>query len=687
MWLVVARKRLPTPLRTNKPNPTVIVLPVLTCASHKRAGSRSPLSCPDDLNRTIVTLFEKGTFAMNARILLVGVLYAGLASAAQACAAEAARPNLVFILADDLGWSDTTLFGTTKFYQTPNIERLARRGLLFQRAYAASPLCSPTRASILTGQNPARIGITAPNCHLPETRMTASVRPNAPPSSKSLICDSATRLDTRYVTLAKRLKDAGYATGHFGKWHLGPEPYSPLEHGFDVDMPHWPGPGPAGSFVAPWKFKNFPERSPGEHIEDRMAAEAVAFIEQHRDRPFFVNYWQFSVHAPFDAKQELIAKHRTRVDPNDPQRSPTYAAMVESLDDAVGTLLDTLDRLGLADRTAVIFLSDNGGNMYNEVDGTTPTSNAPLRGGKATMFEGGVRVPCIVQWPGVTRPGTRSDAMIQSTDFYPTILGLLDLAPTPDHPLDGVDIGPALRGEAFDRGPVYTFFPHQPRVPDNLPPAASVHRGDWKLIRLFHEGDNGAHAFHLYNLADDLGETNNLAAEKPELVAELDHLIAGFLRDTNAVVPTPNPAWKPATAQLLQQGGWTTSKDAQLAKEEENWVITSTGNDPWIATRTLPADARGPFTVRLRIKSQAAGRGVVYFATPARTAFHLEQSVSFAIEHDGQWHDYEIKLPPDRLTALRLDPGNAAGTIRLASFALFDSQDREVKRWLPAESR
>ncbi|MCL4202299.1 MAG: sulfatase [Pirellulaceae bacterium] len=624
---------------------------------------------------------------MNTWNLLIWTLCASVASAAQTRASEAAKPNVIFILADDLGWSDTTLYGTTKFYQTPNIERLAQRGVIFHRAYSASPLCSPTRASILTGQSPARIGITAPNCHLPETRMTASVRPSAPPSSKALICDSATRLDTRYVTLAERLKDAGYATGHFGKWHLGPEPYSPLEQGFDVDVPHWPGPGPAGSFVAPWKFRNFQERSPGEHIEDRMAAEAVAFIEQHRDRPFCLNYWQFSVHAPFDAKKELIAKHRTRVDPSDPQRSPTYAAMVESLDDAVGALLDTLDRLGLADRTAVIFFSDNGGNMYNEVDGTTPTSNAPLRGGKATMFEGGLRVPCIVQWPGVTRPGTRSEAMIQSTDFYPTILRLLDLPPTLEHPLDGVDIGPSLRGEAFDRGPMFTFFPHQPRVPDHLPPAVSLHRGDWKLIRLFHEGENGAHAYHLYNLAEDVGETRNLAAEKPELVAELDRLIAGFLEDTKAVVPTPNPAWSPAAVLSSPRAGWTTSKDTQWSEAEDQWVITSTGNDPWIATRALPVDARGPFTVRLRLQSRTAGKGVVYFATPARTAFHLEQSVSFVLEQDGQWHDYEIKLPPDRLTALRLDPGNAPGTIRVASFTLFDGKGQEVKRWLPAATR
>ncbi|NMC21640.1 MAG: sulfatase-like hydrolase/transferase, partial [Thermogutta sp.] len=303
------------------------------------------------------------------------------------------KVNLILILADDLGWSDTTLFGTTKLYQTPNLERLARRGILFTRAYAASPLCSPTRASIVTGMHPARVGITEPSCHLPQVLLKPVARPAAAPTEKAAVVQGATRLDTSYVTLAERLKAAGYATAHFGKWHLGREPYSPLEHGFDSDIPHWFGPGPAGSYLAPWKFPAFRERVPGEHIEDRMSDEAVAWLESHKDQPFFLNYWQFSVHAPFDAKQELIEKYRRLIDPGSPQRCPTYAAMVQSLDENVGKILDAVDRLGLSPNTAIIFFSDNGGNMYNQVDGVVPTSNAPLRGGKATVYEGGIRVP------------------------------------------------------------------------------------------------------------------------------------------------------------------------------------------------------------------------------------------------------------------------------------------------------
>jgi arylsulfatase A-like enzyme len=474
--------------------------------------------------------------------LLVAI--ATLSTFAQA-AAIPVRPNIIFILADDLGWSDTTLYGITKFHKTPNLERLAKRGMTFSRAYSASPLCSPTRASILTGQSPARIGITAPNCHLPEVRMEASVADKAPPNKKSLQCESATRLDTSHFTLAEALKEAGYATAHFGKWHLGPEPYSPLQQGFDVDLPHTPGPGPAGSFVAPWKFKNFKERVPQEHIEDRMADEAVAWMEKNKDRPFFLNYWQFSVHAPFDAKKALIEKYRATANPADPQHSPTYAAMVESMDDSVGKLLDAVDRLGIADRTAIVFYSDNGGNMYNTVDGTTPTSNAPLRGGKATVYEGGTRVPCVVSWPQVTKAGTRSETLVQSSDFYPTILQLLDLKPRKDQIFDGISIADAFAGKPLARNAIFSFFPHSPGVPDTLPPAVTVTGNEWKLIRLFHEGENGAHAYRLYNLKNDIGETRDLSAEQPDRVKALDALIEKFLADTKAVVPKPNPKFNP----------------------------------------------------------------------------------------------------------------------------------------------
>ncbi len=470
-------------------------------------------------------------------------------------AAAEVKPNIIFILADDLGWADTTLYGHTKYYQTPNLERLARRGMTFNRAYAASPLCSPTRASILTGLSPARTGITTPNCHVPEVVLQATIGKSAGPNQKAIAPTPPTRLKTEYVTLPEVLRDAGYATGHFGKWHLGPEPYSPLQQGFAVDIPHFAGPGPAGSYVAPWKFKNFDADPdvPDQHIEDRMALEAVKWMEQHRGEPFYMNYWMFSVHAPFDAKRSLIEKYRGKIDPTSLQRSPTYAAMVESMDDAVGTLLDTLDRLKIADRTIIVFFSDNGGNMYNEVDGTTATSNAPLRGGKATVFDGGIRVPCVISVPGVTKPGSRSDALIQSTDFFPTLKELLSLK-SPEIPFDGKSCVAALQGASFDRGPIFTYFPHNPPVPDWLPPSVCVHEGDWKLIRLFFQGENGAHRWLLYNLANDLGEKQNLADKEPERVQRMDALIEKFLVDTKAVQPIRNPAFDPAKYDPSKEG-------------------------------------------------------------------------------------------------------------------------------------
>ncbi|TVP94606.1 MAG: N-acetylgalactosamine 6-sulfate sulfatase (GALNS) [Planctomycetaceae bacterium] len=628
-------------------------------------------------------------------------------TAVGANAAVPTRPlNVVLILADDLGWSDTSLMGTSRLHTTPNLRRLAERGMLFTNAYAASPLCSPTRASILTGQNPARIGITAPNCHLPMVRLKPSVRDNSAPNSPTLAVDSATRLDAKRVSLATRLSDAGYATGHFGKWHLGHAPYTPLEHGFDIDIPNHPGPGPAGSFVAPWKFRDFTERTPGEHIEDRMGDEAVAWIERHQDQPFFLNYWQFSVHAPFDAKPELIEAYRSRIDPQDEQRSPTYAAMVHSLDENVGKMLDALDRLGLTDQTAVIFYSDNGGNMYDQVDGTTPTSNRPLRGGKATLYEGGIRVPAIFAWPGVTAPASRSDARIQSTDLYPTVLHLLGLDPTPDHPLDSIDITPALQGEPLDRGPMFTYFPHQVQVPDNLPPAVSVHRDHWKLIRLFHANHEPAttndeppplepHAYRLYHLKDDIGERHDRSAEHPELVRELDELIDRFLEATAAVVPLPNPRYDPTAppppprtrrpaasappasrpAPPRKIGRWNVSGDTSLERVGETLKLISKGGDPWIATTDLPQDLRGPFRVRLRLRSTAAGPAMLYYRTTEHPQFHRDQTVRFDLRHDGTWQDHEIQLPLPDLQALRLDPATAAGEVQIQEFQLIDNNN------------
>lgn len=570
---------------------------------------------------------------------------------AGASASAEVRPNVIFILADDLGWNDTSLNDGSKFHQTPHLTRLAARGMTFSRAYAASPLCSPTRASIMTGQTPARTGITAPSGHLQAVSLKASLRKNPPPGSKVIECESATRLDTRHVTLAEALSGAGYATGHFGKWHLGAPPYSPLEQGFEVDVPHWPGPGPAGSFVAPWKYKDFKERTPGEHIEDRMAVEAISWMEKQKQsgRPFYLNYWQFSVHAPFDAKKKLIDKYKALANPENPQHCPTYAAMVESLDDNVGRILDAIDRMGIADNTIIIFFSDNGGNMYSKVDGTVPTSNAPLRGGKATIFEGGVRVPCVVSWPSMIQAGSKSAEVIQSTDFYPTLLDLLKIEAAPGTHFDGISIAPALKGGSLEREAIFTYFPHAPPVPDHLSPAVTVTVGDWKLIRLFHQGENGAHSYQLYNLKEDIGEKNDLAASQPERVKSLDALITQYLTDSKALVPTVNPSYDPAKAGARAPR----SAKARKAATADDWkaracsavgrggalVVTPAGKDPFIAIGT--GKQGGP--VSFRAKSKSGGKGRVVWL-PEPTALDQAASVEFTLK-SGDWTDVTAAMP------------------------------------------
>jgi len=590
------------------------------------------------------------------------------------------RPNIVLILADDLGAMDTAL-GGSRFHRTPNLERLARRGMLFSNAYSASPLCSPTRASIMTGQNPARCGITAPVCHLPEEVLKASARTRAQAGSRQVVTTSVTRLSTEHLTLAEALQEAGYVTGHFGKWHLGREPYSPLEHGFDVDIPHWPGPGPAGSFVAPWRFPSFKERTPQEHIEDRMGDEAVKFMEQHRDEAFFLNYWQFSVHAPFNAKADLIEAYRKKVDPNNPQQSPTYAAMVHSLDDNVGKVLDAIDRLGIAQKTIVIFYSDNGGNMYNLVDGTTATSNVPLRGGKASMYEGGVRVPALFVWPGVVKGGTHNQALIQSEDLYATILDMAGLPARPQQALDSLSIVPALRGKPGLRDAVYTFFPHHPGVPDVVPPSVALRQGDWKLIRVFHDSPDQTHRYELYDLKQDIGERRNLAADQPARVRQMDALIEAFLKRTGAVLPLPNPNYNaevPARA-----GQWQAVGYLQLRATDAGLQIRSYGTDPMTIESSNPLSLEaGQYSLDIRMRSlSATGPGRIQWKG-AREAFDTQRSLNFPVVDDGLWHEHHVKLQCSQpVTTLRIVPAATQGVVHIEWMRLRNDQGKLVQQW------
>ena len=584
------------------------------------------------------------------RILFAAATLAPLAALHGADApVPAGKPNIVFILADDLGWRDVGCFGSS-FYQTPNIDRLAQRGVRFTQAYAAAPICSPTRGSLLTGLWPARIGITSPVCHQPEEYLEELSEPKAGPAFKALAARSATRLKLDYNTLAKSLKEAGYATGHFGKWHLGPEPFDPLHQGFDVDVPHYSGPGPAGCYVAPWKFPqklNF-QGKPGELIEDRMASEAVQFIRANKDRPFFLNYWAFSVHSPWDAKPELIEKYRKRADPGNPQHNPLYAAMIESLDDAVGTLLGTLQELRLSENTIVVFFSDNGGVHWTPTDegpgsvrlhpdfaGVPITSNAPLRGGKGTIYEGGTREPCIVLWPGVTQPGSHSDAVIQSIDFYPTLLEMASLTPHTGQQFDGISIVPALKGQTLAREAIFCIFPHYAERTGAVP-SAYVRKGDWKLIRNFCDNADQTDRFELYNLKDDLGEATNRAADKPELVAELNALLSGFLRESKTVVPAANPQY--GKFDPLQD--WK-ARNCQAVVAHGVLTIAGKTGSPFLGFGM--GKTNGPAIVRLRVRCASAGAGKFEWLPDNKAA--SAQSVPFQLTGGADWQDIAVHVP------------------------------------------
>lgn len=424
------------------------------------------------------------------------------------------HPNIVFIMADDLGWNDVGIYGSS-LYKTPNIDALAKRGMIFTCAYAANSMCSPARANIMSDQYPARLGITAPGCHETEIRLKATFPRGSKPENKCVDAISANRLNTPVVTMAETLKTAGYATGHFGKWHLGPEPYSPLEQGFGVYVTRTPSPSLPRGYLAPCEFADFPA-TPGEHIEDRMASEAVKFITVNKNRPFFLNYWAVSVHSIYNAKPEYVEQCKEGLDDAQPQHNLVYAAMVRSLDDAVGTLVKGLEAAGVLDKTLIVFFSDNGGvdwqalrteacpdaKAYAEI---LPTSNAPLRGGKASIYEGGTREPCFVVWPGVVQAGTRTNAMIQSMDFYPTLAAAAHAKLPESQIMDGRNFLTVLEGSASGhREEIFGFLPHNIKVSGQVP-TVSVRREDWKLIRFLHDSPGQIHRYELYNLAEDPG--------------------------------------------------------------------------------------------------------------------------------------------------------------------------------------
>lgn len=446
------------------------------------------------------------------RILLTALLFAALGGR-NVRAAE--RPwNFVFILVDDLGATDLGCCGS-RFYQTPNIDRLAREGMRFTQAYSACTVCSPTRAALLTGKYPARLHVT--------DWIPGHVRPKA----KLKVPDWTMHLPLEERTLAEALHSAGYATASIGKWHLGGPEFYPEKQGFDRNVGGYDK-GQPPSYFAPYRIPTLPEGPAGEYLTDREAEEAVRFIDENRERPFFLYLPHYAVHTPLMGKQEVVRKYRERVRPEDPQKNPTYAALVESVDESVGRVLKALEERKLAERTVVIFTSDNGGLIGS-------TSNLGLRAGKGSAYEGGVRVPLLVRWPGVTQPGTECAVPVMSIDHYPTLIQAAGLTPAAGQILDGESLLPLLRGDgSLRRQSLYWHYPHY--HPGGATPYGAVRKGDWKLIEFFEDQH-----VELYDLRNDPQEQQNVASTSPQVAEGLRRELRAWRERVGAQNPLPNP--------------------------------------------------------------------------------------------------------------------------------------------------
>jgi arylsulfatase A-like enzyme len=465
---------------------------------------------------------------------------------------EPRPPNIVLILADDLGWRDTGVYGS-EYYQTPHIDRLAANGLRFTQAYSSSPLCSPTRASLVTGYNPAFLRFTQAEAHGDEAVEFPVEMPTAIDSDLAVVpAPSATRLALEHKTIGSYLKDAGYRTGFFGKWHLGGGEWSPDRRGYDVVVPGGSEWG-IERYYSPYHLANLKDGPKGEHLDQRLAEEAVAFVrrslESRAGQPFFLSYWPFSVHYPYQAKPQLLRKYQRSRDPAYPQQYPVMAAMIEELDTALGILFDGLKAAGVWQDTVIIFMSDNGGVdwMGQSSGAPMPTDNFPLRGGKAQIYEGGIRIPLIISWPEELKEQQVSDQLVSSEDLFATILHLAGIDRNRQRINHGESVYPLLIGQSEQTGrdSVVVHYPNYVRRLDGSP-ASSIRVGRWKLIHNYATAGVGARAatHELYDLEQDIGETNNLADSRPDVVSSMRQQLDAALKQMGALMPIANPAFR-----------------------------------------------------------------------------------------------------------------------------------------------
>lgn len=463
---------------------------------------------------------------------------------------SAAQPNIIFFLIDDMGWTDVSYQGS-RLYETPYIDELASRGMRFTQAYAASAVCSPTRSSIMTGKYPARLNQTD---WIPG-------RGNSP-ENQFLQVEDLNRLPLEEVTIAERLQEAGYITCHIGKWHLGGEGHLPEDQGFDINIagnrhgapPHYFYPYKRGDYQLDELAETGEE---GEYLTDRLGSEAVGFIRDHAEEPFFLYFSHYAVHTPRQAKKDHIQKYEDKIrsmsEPEGPefikehdvrtkavQDNPVYAGMVESTDNTVGMVMDTLGELGIGENTIIIFMSDNGGLATLPQGRTGSTANLPLRAGKGWNYEGGIREPMFIVWHGTVEPNSVSHEPVISTDFHPTILEMAGLPADPSQHMDGISLVPLLQGEpTLERDNLYWHYPHYHG--SGARPHGAMRSGDWKLLEFYEDN-----SIELYNLAEDMGEQNEISADEPERTAAMHEQFQQWRKKVDAQMPKPNPNYQPS---------------------------------------------------------------------------------------------------------------------------------------------
>ncbi len=560
--------------------------------------------------------------------------------------ARAAPPNFLVILLDDAGWHDLGFTGNT-FAETPNIDRLAAQSVQFPTAYATHPFCAPSRQSLVTGQWPARTAWT---------QRSEVEDPDAPRGGPAYAAAGAHAWSGRpleFTSLAEALKGAGYATAHIGKWHFGEVKarVTPESEGFDVNFGGGQGVGAVKNFFAPYEGLPGDVDAPdGEYLTDRLTQEAINFIRDHKSGPFFVQLWHYAPHTPIMAPEKVVQKYRKkRTQLGDGSLNPTYAAMIDVVDQGVGRIVQTLEKLGLAENTVILFASDNGGV---ESLGSVPvTSMLPLRGHKQVIYEGGVREPMFIHWPGVTA-GSVCGETVSMIDFYPTVLDLAG-APLPTgQPVDGVSLVPLLKGEAMpslEERPLFWYNVTHGVTDDGdtFQPVGAVRKGPWRLVKNFEK------PLELYDLSTDVGESINLAQSHPEKTAELEKLLDGWLADTGVVTPTANPAYDPdyvipRQVDALPKGyevsrawkldsascGWKPARMIQTSFADGAMRLQADGIYPEITTTDVSGLPAGRYAVQVELNVPTSGRVRLAWRGQGRDKGDIE----FFPQRDGEVH-------------------------------------------------